>query len=945
MKKGVGVKRCILVLTIVAIMGSLQATNLEQVDSLRTLADSLLQEGYFSQAASVYESEVALRAGLADTAGWCRALCKTSESYRRNEENDTAAVFAEKAIEIGKHAFGERDSLVATAYHNLANTLDNRGFYQEALDMNLKAVDIRLEVLDSNHIDIGDSYNNIGLIYWSFGNYSAALEHYTHALGIYKIASGPDDFNVGKSYNNIGNLYLQTGDYQTALDNHKQALRIFSAELGADHVYVAYSYNNLGIIYWKLGELDSALVNNQAALRIFSGVLGAEHPYVGGTCIELGKIHLDAGEYDDAVEQFGKALAIFLAGYGEVHPEVATAYNNLGIAYRMLEKYPEAIENYQKSLAIHEELFGENHPDVAASHNNIGNVFMMQGVYDVALQWHQNALRIRLSMLGSDHPDVAWSYANIGRGLYESGEKDSALLYYEKSIDIFETSRSSLASQSLQVAYSATVQDRYEDIIAILLEMGRVEEAFEYLERSKSKSLKDALEESEDVEIGKGEIKLKLAESRELSGQLDDVEYALLSERLKPDSLRDETLINDLSELLAQTKAEYFKIVAQIQSDPDYAFAVAVDPIQLGSLKEEIPPGQKIIMSYSAADKLFLFLISNEGYEVRAVPVSRDSVEGLVSECRRMCFDEVRNLYKDGKLLGWSWADDGSEFYETEVKQLKSVLAQLFNYLVRPFHEQLAGAEVVTFIPSGKLYYVPWGALYKLEDARFLSEEYNWNILTSAELMRCVQRRDVKSKRRKKQAVLVGNPLGANLPFAEEEVTAIKTAYPRSRAFTGASASEHQLSSAVPEGQTLHLATHCVLNANSPWDSYIHLARTDTTDGHWTAAEISGESWQDMELVTLSACETALGGSRPGMEFESMAKAFSLAMVNAPSIVATLWSVADVSTKEFMVSFYDELRSNPKSEALRAAQQELIHSDKYSHPFFWAPFILIGEWR
>jgi CHAT domain-containing protein len=149
----------------------------------------------------------------------------------------------------------------------------------------------------------------------------------------------------------------------------------------------------------------------------------------------------------------------------------------------------------------------------------------------------------------------------------------------------------------------------------------------------------------------------------------------------------------------------------------------------------------------------------------------------------------------------------------------------------------------------------------------------------------------------------------------------------------------------TPESQALHLATHCVLNPADPWDSYIHLARTNETDGQWTVAEISGQSWQRMQLVTLSACETALGGERPGLEFESMAKAFSLAMEGPPSIVATLWPVADESTKEFMVTFYKELKDNPKSEALRRAQQKLIKSGWYSHPFFWAPFILIGEWR
>ncbi|MBD3286571.1 CHAT domain-containing protein, partial [candidate division WOR-3 bacterium] len=217
-------------------------------------------------------------------------------------------------------------------------------------------------------------------------------------------------------------------------------------------------------------------------------------------------------------------------------------------------------------------------------------------------------------------------------------------------------------------------------------------------------------------------------------------------------------------------------------------------------------------------------------------------------------------------------------------------------------------------------------------------------VLTSTELLECVFRREGRSKRLKK-LTLIGNPTGARLPHAAEEVESIERSYPRSLVFTGSQASKPQLISVAPGSQVLHLATHCNLKPDNPFDSYIHLAPTDTTDGRWTMTEIWGQSWDKMQLVTLSACESALGGNQQGLEFESVARAFALAMEGPPAIVATLWSVADNSTKELMVTFYEELKDNTKSEALRKAQQELIHSGKYAHPFFWAPFILIGEWR
>jgi len=397
-----------------------------------------------------------------------------------------------------------------------------------------------------------------------------------------------------------------------------------------------------------------------------------------------------------------------------------------------------------------------------------------------------------------------------------------------------------------------------------------------------------------------------------------------------------------------RTKAEYLKVAAEIRVDPDYAFAVQVHPTDIGALGKDLPDGQKLVMFYSGDNELYLFLVSNQGHEVYSVPVSRDSLDALIARCLRLCdYHNAKYLHKQGKLFGWSWADDGSQFYQEEVVTLKDVLSTLYDYLIEPVEAELASAEVVTFIPSGHLYYIPWGALLDTDadSMVFLSERYNWNIVTSTEFLKCIYRRESEGVPIHSLA-LVGNPTGANLPSAEEDVKEIKKIYRNSTTLVGTEATEPNVIEVASQNQVLHLATHSCLNSRSPLETYIQLAPTDSTDGRWTVAEVWGESWDDMQLVTLAACETAVGGEQPGLEFISMAKAFSLAMEGPPSIVATLWSVYGYSTTELMVAFYERLKDGePKSEALRKAQQKLIHSDKYAHPFFWAPFILIGEWR
>ncbi|MBD3284833.1 CHAT domain-containing protein, partial [candidate division WOR-3 bacterium] len=482
--------------------------------------------------------------------------------------------------------------------------------------------------------------------------------------------------------------------------------------------------------------------------------------------------------------------------------------------------------------------------------------------------------------------------------------------------------------------------------VPLLIERERYDVLYEYLQGVKSEDLRGELIESHDIELGQGEMKLIINQSTRLAVRIDTLETQL-------DSLQADTTINHyevdtLFIQLAELKENYYKLAAQIRTDPDYAFTIGVSPTDIGGLRSKLAEGHSLLMAYSAEDQLLLFHVSKDGYNVRSVPVPRDSLDSLITRCRELCFDRGYSLLRKGKILDWDWEDDGSEFYATEVTPLKDALATLYEHLIRPFETELKESDIVSFIPSGNIYYVPWGALIDEEkdSTVFVSELYNWNILTSTDFFDCIYNRAEGKSKIPDKMLLVGNPAGIGTPleFAEEEVIAIQGSYPNSTTLTGQDATEPGVQSSVLQNEVLHLATHCDLNPEDPWNSCIRLAPTDSSDGKWTVVEVTGQTWENVQLVTLSACETALGGEKPGLEFESMAKAFSLAMEGPPAIVATLWSVFDPSTKEFMVTFYDELKDNPKSEALRLAQQKLIHSE-YAHPFFWAPFILIGEWR
>src|SRR5262249_5849873 len=152
----------------------------------------------------------------------------------------------------------------------------------------------------------------------------------------------------------------------------------------------------------------------------------------------------------------------------------------------------------------------------------------------------------------------------------------------------------------------------------------------------------------------------------------------------------------------------------------------------------------------------------------------------------------------------------------------------------------------------------------------------------------------------------------------------------------------------------IHFASHAELNENEPLASAILLAKSDKADGRLEVREIFGMDLK-ANLVVLSACETGLGKLFRGDELVGLTRAFIYA--RRPSVVASLWNVDDSSTAALMASFYKNLKTMSKVEALRQAQLQLIRGDGSSklsticsrlralcsHPYFWAPFILVGD--
>ncbi len=240
-------------------------------------------------------------------------------------------------------------------------------------------------------------------------------------------------------------------------------------------------------------------------------------------------------------------------------------------------------------------------------------------------------------------------------------------------------------------------------------------------------------------------------------------------------------------------------------------------------------------------------------------------------------------------------------------------------------------------VPHGELHYIPFSALSPGKG--YLVDSKSLRVLQTAGVLAFLK---PAGKRKERRALIMGNPdLGDpryDLKYAQDEALAIARMLPDSTVLLRNDATAAFLSRSAGQFNIIHFAAHGVFDAENPLNSALLLARDRGDDGMLRAGDLYGLSLE-AELVTLSACETALGKISRGDDVVGFTR--GLLYAGAGSIVSTLWKVDDLATRELMVDFYSRLMVSEKAEALRQAQLET--KKKYPHPFYWASFQLTGN--
>jgi CHAT domain-containing protein len=266
-------------------------------------------------------------------------------------------------------------------------------------------------------------------------------------------------------------------------------------------------------------------------------------------------------------------------------------------------------------------------------------------------------------------------------------------------------------------------------------------------------------------------------------------------------------------------------------------------------------------------------------------------------------------------------------FEQTLIESTHSHLRELHQELIAPLRDRL-NAKHLTIVPHGILHYLPFHALF--DGKNYLIDEFLVSYAPSASIYELCCRRESRSSG---AALILGVP-DSRAPFIEKEVHTVAGALQGSRLVLGAEAGDEALRTSGAQSRMIHIATHGVFRQDNPMFSGIRLGASYLNLYDLYHLKL------DAELVTLSGCATGLNVIAAGDELLGLVRGFLYA--GTQSVLLTLWDVNDQSTSQFMASFYSRLAS---AETRGAAFQGAVRAlrESYPHPYFWAPFVLIGK--
>jgi CHAT domain-containing protein len=841
--------------------------------------------------------------------------------------------------------------------------------------------------------DIGDKrreagvHNFIGGIHDVLGNQAEALTDYQRALALLEQVADPSQ--KASVLNNIGKVQSDLSEWQVSLDYYNQAVPIL--HVSGNPRREAIAIYNVGLLYYRLGDFERSLAHAGQALQLFRQ---AEDKDGQATTLGLiGLVYVTQGDIQKGLDFYSQSL-LLRREVGDPRGE-ANTLDYLGVAYSKLNELPKALEYHEQALRLLRKA-GDRRSE-ALTLTNLGHVHYLLKNSARALENFKEALAIFREI--EDRNSVARTLVGIAGVESDRGDFVAARRSLEEALTLIEQVRSATGTQQLRASYLASKQEAYKLYVDLLMrqqflkpDVGYDAEALAASQRARARSLLELLNEAH-VNIRKG-VSPELIQQEEELAQLLNAKARRQIQLLAQKNVQAQ--LKEVNEEIRALEEKFEQVQSAIRNaSPTYAALTQPQPLSVREIQEQLDPNT-LLLEYSLGEpRSYLWVVSNSKLHSYELPRQ----EQLQMRAR-----EVYELLTTRSV---SLKAETASARQSRIAQADSKLliasSELSQLLLGPVAEEIEGKRLV-IVADGALQYVPFAALPSPRKGAEATKAYQPLILDheiislpSASAL-AVQRKNLSGRRPAANAVaVIADPVfstaderfksgsrhnapmdgGAykdsndamssrilehlaadggdlrirRLPFTRQEAEQILAVAPRQG---NLKATDFKANRKVATGAELskyryvHFATHGYLDSDRPDLSAIVLSLVDqkgqSQDGFLRAHEIYNLNLP-AELVVLSACQTGLGKEIKGEGLVGLTRGFMYA--GARRVVVSLWNVNDRATADLMQRFYRGMlrEGQTPSAALRKAQAEMWQQKQWQSPYYWAPFVLQGEWN
>jgi CHAT domain-containing protein len=889
------------------------------------------------------EAACAIAEVVADRSSMGRALRAKANALWFKGQCKPALELLQRALNLFEDA--GRDDEVGRTLSTSIQPLILLGEYKQALENAAKARDIFVQ--QGDELRLARLELNVANIYLRQENFAEALSTYERAYE--RLLPFGDTEAIAVALHNMPVCLIGLDDFDRAMKVYLEGQEFF--ERHAMPAVAAQADYNIAYLYYLRGDYERALAGLNASRK--SCAQNGDDYHVALCDLDQSEIYLDlnlteeaaqmaesaAGQFEDLGMGYERArsivnLAIATTRKGDTKNALSVFRQAKSVFVQEGHRSGEALVDLYEAVLLFE--LGEYRSAKRLSLSSsqffrssglirkavvaellLSHLALAEGNPGVARSCCDEALRL-LGPLQA--PSLTCQALLLSGRIYEAaGAQTAAFDTYEAARLELESVRSGLQGEELKIAFMTNKIEVYQRLVGLCLQRGCTgvfgSKALTYMELAKSQSLLDTLSgRAQPLPAHIAGSAQAAAEIGAIRGHLNWCYHRIDAEQLRPGGVARDN-IEHLWEQAREYENRLLNALRHLPAECAEVRRLDGPPITLDHIRESLDTETTLIEYFEVGDEMVAAILKMDSLNV--VSLAKKS--------------RVKSTLRMLQLQLSKFRFDASSRKGLEVQLAAATLRhlqRLYKQLVAPLRPFIGGSHLV-FVPHGILHYLPIHALH--DGDSFLIDQFTISSAPSASLYVVSQRRTTAPGNSK--ALILGVQ-DDNAPWILNEAREVASVFPNAILLMGAHASHEALQEFAPDSRLIHIATHGYFRRDNPMFSAVRLAESYLSVYDLYKLHIP------VDLLTLSGCGTGLNVVAPGDELIGLSR--GLLYAGAKALLLSLWDVHDRSTAEFMCAFYTHWSANSsKAAALRAAMMEV--RDRYPHPYYWAPFTLIGN--